>query len=285
MSNRAEKVNRTKAGNMAIFVVLGAFGIFSVLPLVLTVSNAFKPLHELFLFPPRLFVRNPTLDNFAMLFSLLSNSWVPFSRYIFNTVFITVAGTIGHILVCSLAAYPLAKRQSMPGAKVLFQLIILSMMFHPIVTDVVNYITMSAIGFVDTYLAIIVPAFGSTFGMFLMRQFMTQIPDSIIEAARIDGAGEYRTWWQIIMPNVKSAWLTLAIFQVQGLWNGAHTTYIYREELKTMPYAMSQIVAGGVIRAGAGAATHVIMMIIPITFFIVSQSKIIETMATSGMKE
>jgi ABC-type glycerol-3-phosphate transport system permease component len=118
-----------------------------------------------------------------------------------------------------------------------------------------------------------------------MRQFMTQIPDSIIEAARIDGAGEYRTFWQIIMPNVKSAWLTLAIFQVQALWNTPATTYIYREELKTMPYAMSQIVAGGVIRMGAAAATNVIMMIVPITFFIVSQSKIIETMATSGMKE
>ncbi|HBQ63579.1 MAG TPA: carbohydrate ABC transporter permease, partial [Clostridiales bacterium] len=268
-----------------IFIALGIFGIFSVLPLVLTVSNAFKPLHELFLFPPRFIVRNPTLDNFSMLFSLLSNSWVPFSRYFFNTVFITVAGTLGHILVCSLAAYPLAKHPRMPGNKVIFQMIILSMMFHTIVTDVVNYITMSSIGFIDTYLAIIVPAFGGSFGMFLMRQFMTQIPDSLLEAAKIDGAGEYRIFWQIVMPNVKSAWLTLAIFSVQGLWNGQHTTYIYREELKTMPYAMSQIVAGGIIRAGAHAAVNVVMMVVPITFFIVSQSKIIETMATSGMKE
>lgn len=117
-SNRAEKVNRTKAGNAAIFFCLGVFGIYSALPLFLTICQAFKPLNEFFLYPPRYIPRNPTLENFKMLFSLMSTTWVPFSRYVFNTVFITLTGTIGHILVASMAAFPLAKHK-FPGHKVI----------------------------------------------------------------------------------------------------------------------------------------------------------------------
>ena len=283
-SNRTEKVNRTKAGNAVIFFFMACFGLYSILPLFLTVCQAFKPLNEFFLFPPRYIPRNPTMENFKMLFSLMSSTWVPFSRYVFNTILITLLGTIGHILVASMAAYPLAKHK-FPGSKMIFSFVVTSLMFHSTVTDVVNYMTMSTLRWIDTYAAIIIPAFSSTMGVFLMRQFMTQIPDSLIESAKIDGASEYRTFWSIIMPQVKPAWLTLAILKFQDLWGVTGGNYIYSEELKTLPYAMNQIVAGGIIRAGASAAATVILMTVPIVFFVFSQTQILQTMATSGMKE
>ena len=284
INNRAKTINRTKTGNAAIFLLLAFFGIFSLLPMVLAISQSIKPLNELFLFPPRLFPQNPTLNNFKQLFSLMSSTWVPFSRYIFNTLFITLAGTIGHILVASMAAYPLAKL-NVPGGKIIFALVITSLMFSPTVADVANYITMSGLRITDTYLAILIPALGTSLGLFLMRQFMVMIPMSMLESARIDGASEYMIFWRIVFPQVKPAWLTLAVFSFQGLWNGTHSTYIYSEQMKTLPYALSQIVAGGIVRAGAAAAVGVIMMIVPITFFILSQNQILETMSASGIKE
>ncbi|MHB1453026.1 MAG: carbohydrate ABC transporter permease [Saccharofermentanales bacterium] len=283
-SNRAKTINRTKTGNAAIFLILGFFGIFSLLPMVLAVSQSIKPLNELFLFPPRLFAQNPTLNNFRQLFSLMSSTWVPFTRYIFNTFFITIAGTAGHIIVASMAAYPLAKLK-VPGGRIIFALVITSLMFSPTVSDVANYITMSALHLTDTYLAILIPALGTSLGLFLMRQFMVMLPTSMLESARIDGANEFKIFWRIVFPQVKPAWLTLAVFSFQGLWNGTHSTYIYSEQMKTLPYALSQIVSGGIIRAGAGAAVGVIMMIVPITFFILSQNQILETMSASGIKE
>ncbi|MHB8963989.1 MAG: carbohydrate ABC transporter permease [Saccharofermentanales bacterium] len=283
-NNRAKTINRTKTGNAAIFLILGFFGIFSLLPMVLAVSQSVKPLNELFLFPPRIFAQNPTLNNFRQLFSLMSSTWVPFTRYIFNTFFITIAGTVGHIIVASMAAYPLAKLK-VPGGNLIFALVITSLMFSPTVSDVANYITMSALHLTDTYLAILIPALGTSLGLFLMRQFMVLLPASMLESARIDGANEFRIFWRIVFPQVKPAWLTLAVFSFQGLWNGTHSTYIYSEQMKTLPYALSQIVSGGIIRAGAGAAVGVIMMIVPITFFILSQNQILETMSASGIKE
>ena len=215
---------------------------------------------------------------------LMSTTWVPISRYLFNSVLISVAGTVGNILICSMAAYPSAKYK-LPGMGIFFSLVVMAMMFNPQVADVANYITMSALGMIDTYLAAIVPACATSLGFYLMRQFMVQIPDSLIEAAKIDGASDYRVFWQIVFPNVKPAWLTLAIFSFQGLWNSTNSTYIYAEELKTFPYALNQIVSGGIARAGAGAAVGVVMLVVPVVFFIFSQNRIIETMSTSGMKE
>jgi len=285
LSNRAEKVNRTKSGNAVMFFFVGIFAAFSVLPLILAIGFSLKPLNELFVYPPTLWPRNPTLENFTMLFNLMTTTWVPFSRYIFNTVFITVMSIIGHVIFASMAAYPLAKHR-FPGQKFINEVITMSLMFVPTVNDVANYLTMSALGWIDNYLAIIVPAIGSTLGLFLMRNYMSaSIPDSLLESARIDGAGEFTIFWKIVMPIVKPAWLTLIILMFQSVWNGQHSTYIYSEEMKTLPYALSQIVSGGIIRRGAGQAVSIIMMLVPCTVFIINQSKILETMASSGMKE
>jgi ABC-type glycerol-3-phosphate transport system permease component len=281
---RKKRVNRSLLGNLSLFVLLAVMGAFMVLPLVYAINSAFKPLDEIFVFPPTLFVRHPTMGNFTDLMNLLGNSWVPFSRYIFNTVFITGMGIIGHVLLASAAAYPLAKHH-FPGKSLLFSVVVLSLMFTPAVTSIPNYMIMSWIGLIDTYWAVIVPAFAFPLGLYLMKQFMEQIPDALLEAAKMDGASEYRIFWSIVMPNVKPAWLTLIILLFQMLWGSDGNGFIYSEQLKSLHYATNQIVQGGIARAGVGAAVALILMSVPITLFIFSQSRIIETMATSGMKE
>jgi ABC-type glycerol-3-phosphate transport system permease component len=281
---RRKRVNRSFLGSFMLFLFLAVFGAFMALPLVFAINAAFKPLDEIFLFPPRLFVRNPTFDNFIDLVELLGNSWVPFTRYIFNTVFITGMGVLGHVIFASAAAYPLAKHK-FPGRNVLFQIVVLSLMFSPAVTSIPNYMIMSWLGFVDTYWAVILPAFAYSLGLYLMKQFMEQIPDALLEAAKIDGASEYRIFWSIVMPNVKPAWLTLIILVFQILWGTDGNGFIYSEQLKTLHFASNQIIQGGIARAGVGAAVALILMSVPITIFIFSQSRIIETMATSGMKD
>lgn len=214
----------------------------------------------------------------------MAASKVPFARYIFNSLFVSVIGTIGHIILASMCAYPLAK-MNLKGGNAIFTLIVTSLMFAPAVSDIINYQTISSLHLLDNYMAIILPALGSSLGLYIMKQFMSQIPDALIESAQIDGASPFKTFWRIIMPNVKPAWLTLAIFSFQGLWNNANSTYIYREELKSLPYALNQISTGGIIRTGATAAVSVIILIVPLLLFIFTQSRIIETMATSGMKD
>lgn len=279
-----KKLNRSWQVDLVLFLLLGLFGAFMALPLIYVINNAFKPLDELFVFPPTLFVRNATLDNFLDLFQVMKSSWVPFSRYIFNTFFITAVGTAGHILLASAAAYPLAKIR-FRGHKILFTLIVLSLMFSPHVTAIPNYMIMSVLGWIDSYQAVIVPAFAYPLGLYLMKQFMEQIPDALLEAAKIDGASEYRIFWRIVMPLVKPAWLTLLILMMQMLWGTDGGSFIYSEQLKTMHYAMGQIVQGGIARAGVGAAVAVVIMTVPIVTFILSQSNVIHTMASSGMKD
>lgn len=278
------KPNHSRAGDFLSILILVLMGAFMALPLILAISNSLKPLEELFIFPPRFFVRNPTLNNFHDVFVLMSQSWVPFTRYIYNTVFITVVGTLGHLLVASLCAFALAKHK-FPGHKFVFWIIVTALMFSAQVTAIPNYLIMSKLGWLDSSVALIAPAIAKPLGLFLMKQFMEQIPDSLLEAARIDGAKEFTVFLKIAMPQVKPAWLTLIIFCFQDLWNLQGSNYIYSEQLKTLPYALSQISAAGISRAGATAAVAVIMMIVPITIFIISQSNIIETMASSGIKE
>lgn len=279
-----KRISRSTGGDIAIFGVLTVFGLFTAIPLVFAVVNAFKPLDELWIFPPKLYVQNPTLKNFSDLFMFMSNSWVSIWRYLFNTVFITFFGTAGNIILASLCAYPLAK-DKFPGSKLMFRVIVISLMFNATVTAIPSYIIMTKLNLINTYWSIIVPAMGSSLGLYLMKQFMEQLPTSLIEAAKIDGASSWKTFWAIVMPNVKPAWLTLMIFSVQNLWNVGQTNYIYTESLKTLPYALSQIANAGIARAGVSSAVTVFMLVVPLTIFMFSQSSIIETMTTSGLKD
>ena len=276
---------RSAGGDAGISVILILLGIFMFLPMYYVVIQSLKPLDELWMYPPRFYVMAPTFKNYRDLFTLMNISWVPFSRYIFNTVLTSIAGTFGHLLLASMAAYALAKIK-FPGRNLMFQAVQMSLMFNATVTAITQFILMSALGWLDSYLAIIVPAWCSSLGLYLMKQFMdTNVNDSVLESARLDGAGEFKTFWVIAMPMVKPAWLTLIIYSFQGLWNAGASMYIYSEQFKSFNYAIGQILAGGIKRQGAAGAAQVIMMLVPITVFVISQSNIIETMGSSGMKD
>lgn len=283
--NHRVVLNRSRGGDTLITVVLVIFGLFMFLPMLYTISQSLKPMDEFFIFPPRYLPRHPTLDNFSDLFRLMGTSWVPFSRYIFNTVFISVLGTFGNLILSSLAAYVLSKMR-FPGQKVLFELIVLSLMFSSTVAGIANFLVMSWLHWIDTYWAIIVPTWCSTLGLYLMKNFMdTNIATEILESSRLDGASEFYTFLHIAMPMVKPAWLTLIVYSFQGLWNMGASPYIHSEQLKTFNYAMSQVLNGGILRQGASAAAAVVQMMVPIIVFAASQSQIVETMGSSGMKD
>lgn len=278
------KTGRSFWGDLLNFLFLAILGIIMLIPVVFSVSNAFKPLDELFVFPPRFFVRHPTFDNFRILPSLFSDSLVPLSRYILNTLFITVAGTAGSIVIASMAAYVLEKKKfRMREGN--FKLVVNTLMFTPAVTAIPSFLIMSKLGFINSYAAILIPTVGSSLNVFLMKQFMVGVPNTILEAARIDGSGEQRIFWSIVMPSVKPAWMTLIIFCIQNLWGATGGNYIYNEELKTLPYALSQVMSAGLVRAGASAAITTLMMIVPMCVFVITQSNIMETMMSSGIKE
>ncbi len=278
-------LNRSGGGDFIIFFFMAILGFFMFIPMYYVIIQSLKPLDELFMFPPRFYVISPTLQNFSDLLSLMDDSWVPITRYIFNTVFVSLTGTFGNLLVSSLAAYALAKIK-FPGRNVIFQTIVLSLMFHETVTTIANFLTMTTLGLIDTLLARIIPALATSMGLYLMKQFMeSNVSNEIIESAHLDGCSELKTFWIIAMPMVKPAWLTLMIETFKGLWNAGSSVYIYSEQLKSFNYAIQQIVAGGIARSGAGAAATVIMMMVPITVFIICQSQVIETMGTSGMKD
>ncbi len=281
---KEKRLNRSVAGNGILFFFMAICGVFMALPLVMIINNALKPLDEIFQFPPKIFVRNPTLENFSDLFVLMNNSWVPFSRYVINTVIITGLGMVGHVVCASLAAYPLAKHH-FPGKGILFSMVVLSMMFSWTVTQIPQYMIISWLGINNTYAALILPAFSFGMGLYLMKQFMEQLPDSLMESARLDGASEWKIFWSIVMPNVKPAWLTLAIFQFQQMWGNTGGLFLRNEELKPLQYALQQITAGGTARAGAAAAVTFIVAAVPIIFFLICQSNVLETMTTSGMKD
>jgi len=276
--------NRSLGGDIGIYVMLALVACLMAFPLVFAVSSALKPLDELFRFPPTIFPQHPTIDNFSDLIVTMGQSWVPFSRYILNTVFITAVGTFGHLVIASMAAFVLAK-YDFPGGRFFFAVVTTALMFSGYVTGIPNYVIMSKLNMIDTYWALLLPAFAAPIGLFMMKQFMEGLPTALIEAAKIDGAKEFRIFWSIVMPNVKPAWLTVIIFSVQSLWNTSASTVIYSEAKKTLVFALQQIQAGGIARTGQAAAVTVVVMAVPIAIFVLSQSQILETMASSGIKD
>ena len=279
------KAYRSIGGNIGTFIFLLIIALFMLLPLVFVVSSAFKPLSELFIFPPKLFPMNPTLDNFKDLSSLLGDSWLPFSRYVFNSLAVTVIGTFGNIIFSSMAAYVLSKHD-FPGKNILFQTVVRSLLFSTVVTGIPNYIIITKLHMINTVWALILPLLPSSLGLFLMKQFMDQmIPDTLLEAARLDGAGENRIFFSICLPLVKPAIMTLLIYSFQGIWNSTGGSYIFDEKLKTLPTALNNIITSGISRTGVSSAVSLLLILPPIAVFLFAQSNVLQTMATSGMKD
>ena len=272
-------------GSSVLLLILCLLGAFMMLPFIYAISQSLKPIEELFLFPPKFFVRNPSFDNFINLFQRTNNMWVPFERYILNSVFMTVLGTVGSVLFSAMAAFPLAKFR-FPGSRVYETVITLALLFVYEVTYIPRYVVLSSMHLIDTVWSVILPAMSGTLGLYLMKQFMSQLPEALLDAASVDGASTWRQFWAIVMPNVKPAWITATILTFQGLWNQDTSTYIFTEQLKNLPAVFRQISSTNTIAtAGIGAAAAVILMIPPLFVFVFSQSRMLETMAHSGMKD
>lgn len=283
MKTKSVNINRGASGDIATIVIIAILSIFMLMPLIYVISNAFKPIDELYRFPPTIFVQNPTTKNFIDMFNLIGETNMSFLRYVFNTVFLTICAAVGQIIMASLCAYSISKIP-FPGAKTVFRIIIFSLMFSDSVTSVPKFIMFSKLGLVDTYWGMLIPSLVSTMGLFLMKQFMDNtIPNELLEAARIDGAGEIRIFSKIVMPLLKPAWFTLVILAIKTSW-GAPSTNTYREVFKTLPQALEQISSGGISRTGVSSAAALIMLIIPIVAFIVTQSKMVDTMGSAGLK-
>lgn len=281
--NKRKVLSRSKAGTFVIFLFLGVMGAFMLLPMVYVVVTAFKPLNEILAYPPRFFVRNPTLSNFTDLIEITQETWIPFERSAFNSLFIAIMGAVLYIIIASMAAYPLAKNKS-KYIGVYYQIVVLAILFRPEVTRTPLYIIISKLGLINTYSSLILPVLAGSFGVFLMRQFMVTVPNEMLEAARMDGASEFKCFWKLVMPLVRPAWMTLIIFTFKDLWNTGESQYIYEEARKTLTAVMQSISSAGIARAGAGAVVALIMMIPPVVVFIISQSSVMETMSCTGIK-
>lgn len=276
------RVTRSLGGNTLVLLFMLLAGAFTVLPILYSVLNAFKPINELFLYPPRFFVSHPTLDNFTELIKQ-QDMLVPFERYLFNSVLVTVVATTAYVVLAALAAYPMAKHD-FPGKAALMAVVVGAILFRPEVTAIPQFIIISKLYMVDTYASLILPALATSFGVFLMRQFMSTIPDELLESARLDGAGEWGSFWRIVMPISRPAWLTLVILTFQSVWNTTGVQYIYSENLKMLPTALNQISTAGLSRAGVGSAVALLLMLPPIVIFMISQGSVMQTMAHSGLK-
>ncbi|MGP4041070.1 carbohydrate ABC transporter permease [Gracilibacillus sp. D59] len=275
-------------GGLFLYLFLTVGGLLMLAPLVYMASTAVKPISELFLFPPRFFPINPTLVNFRDLLLVTGTSVVPFSRFIFNSVVVTGSIVGFGVIISAMAAYPLAKH-NMPFKSAIFSLIVTAIMFSPMVLQIPQYLMISKSGMMNTYFAMILPYLAAPIGIFLMIQFLKQIPDSLLESARIDGASELRILFTIIMPLLKPALATFALLSFIQAWNDPYASMMYttQEELKTLPLAIQTIQGGaGVIaRVGTFAAASFLMIVPTIIVFVITQKMVLQTMAHSGLKE
>ena len=283
--SEAKRYTRSKVGNFFYFFFIIAAGCISVLPLIYCICTSLKPLDEILIFPPRFFVHRPTIANYTALPELLSNLRVPLSRYIFNSLFATLATTFLYVVVASMAAFVLCKSK-IKFKKTIFYIIQFSLLFNAYTLSVPQYLIFTWMNIIDTYWVYILPHFASTMGVFLMKQYMEgSVPDALLEAARIDGAGYFRTFWEIVFPMVKPCCMTLTLFAFRDVWSGVPGGTIFSEALKTLPAIMTQITAGGIARAGSAMAVTVIMMLPPILVYMISQSNVLESMNSAGIKE
>jgi ABC-type glycerol-3-phosphate transport system permease component len=279
------RFTRSTAGNIFYFTILILAGIFMVFPMFYCIITSFKPLNELLIFPPKFYVSRPTLRNYTALPALLSNLQVPLSRYIFNSFFIAVVSTLLTIISGSLAAFTFSK-SNVRGSKLLFTIVQIMLLYNSYTLSVPQYLIFSKTGMLNTYWVYILPAIPSAVNCFLMKQFMdVAVPDTLLEAASIDGAGVLRTYWQIVMPIIKPAWLTVMLFSFQNMWSAVPSGTVFSEDLKTLPYVMSSVSAGGIARSGSSMAITVLLMIPPVAVFLFTQSNVMETMSSSGIKE
>ncbi len=261
----------SKVSMIFVYVIITLILIITVLPLIYLAVTAFKPLDELFIWPPRFYTLRPTLSNFSSLFTAMSGYTVPFTRYIFNSLFTTVASVLGTVIVCGMGAYGMSKFRY-PGSRLLFSLVVAALMFSPQVTQIPTYMVVSGMHLTNTYWALILPKLSTAMYLFLAK-------------ARIDGAGESTIFIRIILPMIKPALMTVVVFSFTAFWNDFFSPMVYTttEEMKTLPLAL-QTIGTNVMRAGASNAASFLMTVPTIVVFVIMQKRVMETMIYSGIK-
>lgn len=282
--SQIKRFTRSRAGNFFYMLFLIVMGSFSVLPLVYCVVTSFKPLDEILVFPPKFFVSRPTLENYLALPGLLSNLKIPLSRYVFNSLFVTIVSTILYVFVATMAAFALSKSKIKHKNKI-FLLVQFALLFNGYVLALPQYLIFSSLKMIDTYHVMILPYVASSMGVFLMKQYMEEsVPDALLEAARIDGASVPTIFFRIVLPMIKPCWLTLTLFGFRDVWSAIPNGTVFSESIKTLPTIMQQITSGGMARSGSAMAVTVIMMIPPIIVYFISQSNVKEAMNSAGIK-
>lgn len=290
MSFRGTQINpdRFHPSQIKFYIILLPVLSVMVLPLIYIVNHAFKPYDELFAFPPRFFVQRPTLNNFQLLFSMVSNSGVPFSRYLFNSIVVTVLVLVFSILISTAAAYAF-EMLDFKLKNLLYKFNMISLSFVAIAFAIPRYIIITGLGISDSMFAHIIPFLAAPVGIFLIRQYMKSVPKELVDAAKIDGATDYQVFWSIVVPLVKPAMATMGILSFQAVWTYSESSELYvdKESLRTLPYFINTITAatGNVVAAqGIQAAASLIMFLPMLILFVVLQSRVINTMSHSGIK-
>jgi ABC-type glycerol-3-phosphate transport system permease component len=282
-TKRELRFSRSAGGTLGIFIFLLLLGATMFIPFYLMIVNSLKPLDEFFYWPPRLYVINPTFGNFRVVFRILDTWMVPFSRFIFNSAFVSLTGMVLGIAIASLAAYPLAKAK-IPGMKFVTAVVVGTLLFNNESVGFVRFVIMSQFGMIDTYWALIIPGLSGVVLVFLIRQFIeATIPDEILEAARIDGGSEFAILFKIVLPMIKPAIMTAVVFSFPGLWS-MEGAGVYSENLRTLPSVLAQIGLGGTALQGPAAAVGVIIMVPSFLIFVYSQRSLMQTMSYSGIK-
>ncbi len=289
-SFQGTKINPTRLhrSQLPFFLFLIPFSMLMILPILFIINHAFKPRSELFAYPPRFFVRNPTFDNFNELSRLVSASGVPFSRYLVNSLIVTIIGVTLAIFITAFSAYALSKLK-FRGKKLLFEINTLALMFVPIAVQIPRYLIIARSGLIDTYAAHILPVIVMPVAMFLIKQFIDQTPNEIIESAKIDGASEMQIFMKIVLPVIAPAIATVGILAFQAIWNDVSTSvlYINDESKRTLAFYMQSLTSlqgNTVAGQGMAAAASLIMFIPNLLLFIFLQGKVMNTMAHSGIK-
>ena len=269
------------------FIIMIPLCIFMGLPLIYLFSTAFKPLNELLEFPPKFFVKNPTFKNFIDLFTRSGSTGLPIYRYLINSIFISLAVVFFSVIFSSMAGYILSKKD-FRGRKALFEINTIALMFVSCAVVIPRFLIITGLGITNTIWAHILPLLAIPVGLFLIKQFIDDIPNDLIEAARVDGAGDFYIYIKIILPLIKPALVTVAILAFQSAWNNTETAMLYvsDEELQTFAYYLGTLSGAGnsVSGAGVSAAAALILFLPNLIIFIIMQSKVIDTMAYSGMK-
>ena len=279
--------SRFDKSQIKYYIILAPFVAFMVLPIIFIVNHAFKPMGELFAFPPTFFVKSPTLDNFENLFKASQQTNVPFSRYLFNSMVITIIVVFVSVLISSMAAYVLSKKE-FRGKKWGLELNNAALMFVPTAVTIPRYLVISVLGMENTILAHILPLLAMPVGLFLIKQFIDQIPNELIEAGYIDGASEWTIFSKVILPLIRPAIATAALLIFQVVWNNMETSdlFITDEAKRTLAFYLGTFATQTNIVVGQGiaAAASLIMFLPNILLFVLLQSKVMNTMSHSGIK-